>query len=140
MGLDAGYGIGSVKPGVCTSSTRPASPYNGQVIYETDTSLAKVWNGTTWFQLNYNYLDRSASGAVSGGVITSTTSYTVTFPSGRFTVAPQVTASAYAGQRGEIVFSNDPIASTTGFTFTVRLEAGEAATITRVSWIAVQNA
>jgi hypothetical protein len=51
MGLDAGYGIGSVKPGVCTSTTRPArpaSPYTGQIIYETDTTLAKVWNGSAW--------------------------------------------------------------------------------------------
>ena len=37
-----------VKPGVCTSTTRPASPYVGQCIYETDTLLAKVWNGSTW--------------------------------------------------------------------------------------------
>jgi hypothetical protein len=48
MGLDAGYGIGSVKPGVCTSTTRPGSPYTGQIIYETDTTLAKVWNGSAW--------------------------------------------------------------------------------------------
>jgi hypothetical protein len=48
MGIDAGYGIGSVKPGVCTSTTRPGSPYTGQIIYETDTTLAKVWNGSAW--------------------------------------------------------------------------------------------
>jgi hypothetical protein len=48
MGLDAGYGIGSVKPGVCTSTTRPGSPFTGQIIYETDTTLAKVWNGSAW--------------------------------------------------------------------------------------------
>jgi len=48
MGLDAGYGIGSVKPGVCTSTTRPGSPYTGQIIYETDTTLAKVWTGSAW--------------------------------------------------------------------------------------------
>jgi hypothetical protein len=48
MGLDAGYGIGSLKPGVCTSSTRPGSPYVGQIIYETDTALAKVWDGSAW--------------------------------------------------------------------------------------------
>ena len=46
MGLDAGYGIGSLKPGVCTSSTRPASPYDGQVIYENDTNRTLVWNGS----------------------------------------------------------------------------------------------
>jgi hypothetical protein len=48
MGLDAGYGVGSLKPGVCTSSTRPASPFDGQVIYETDTDLVKAYNGTSW--------------------------------------------------------------------------------------------
>lgn len=36
------------RPGVCTSSTRPASPYEGQVIYETDTDRIFVWNGTNW--------------------------------------------------------------------------------------------
>ena len=48
MGLDAGYGVGSLKPGVCTSSTRPASPYIGQTIFETDTNLQKVWLGSVW--------------------------------------------------------------------------------------------
>ncbi len=40
-----------VRPGVCTSSTRPASPYDGQVIYETDTDKTLVWNGSGWVQL-----------------------------------------------------------------------------------------
>jgi len=48
MGFDAGYGIGSVKPGVCTSSTRPASPFDGQVIYETDTNVVSVYDGAAW--------------------------------------------------------------------------------------------
>lgn len=50
MGLDNGYGlgIGSLKPGVCTSSTRPASPYDGQVIYMTDVDQTAVWDGTQW--------------------------------------------------------------------------------------------
>ena len=37
-----------VKPGVCTSSTRPASPYDGQVIYETDTNKTLAFNGSVW--------------------------------------------------------------------------------------------
>jgi len=41
-----------VKPGVCTSSTRPASPYDGQVIYETDTDKTLVWNGSAWVFLS----------------------------------------------------------------------------------------
>ena len=37
-----------IKPGVCTSSTRPAVPFEGQMIYETDTDKVLVWNGTAW--------------------------------------------------------------------------------------------
>lgn len=37
------------KPGVCTSATRPASPYEGQMIYETDTDRVLVWTGTAWY-------------------------------------------------------------------------------------------
>ena len=33
---------------ICTSSTRPASPAEGTPIYETDTKLVRVWNGTRW--------------------------------------------------------------------------------------------
>ncbi len=34
--------------GVCTSSTRPASPYEGQVMYETDTDRVLVYNNAAW--------------------------------------------------------------------------------------------
>jgi len=36
------------RPGVCTSSTRPTAPYEGQFIYETDTDMLAIWNGTAW--------------------------------------------------------------------------------------------
>jgi hypothetical protein len=35
-----------------TSVTRPAAPYHGQHIYETDTDLAYVWDGAAWVQTN----------------------------------------------------------------------------------------
>ena len=54
MGFDAGYGIGSVKPGVCTSSTRPASPFIGQTIFETDTNVVRVWLGSRWSAGQYH--------------------------------------------------------------------------------------
>lgn len=41
-----------IRTGVCTSTTRPTTPYNGQMIYETDTNLAKIWNGTAWFSFS----------------------------------------------------------------------------------------
>ena len=33
---------------VCTSSTRPGSPWTGQLIYETDTLLSFVYTGSAW--------------------------------------------------------------------------------------------
>lgn len=39
------------RPGVCTSTTRPQSPYNGFVIYETDTKQTLVWQGSAWVML-----------------------------------------------------------------------------------------
>jgi len=49
MGLSQQIGASSLsKPGVCTSSTRPATPYEGQMIYETDTDKVLVYNGTAW--------------------------------------------------------------------------------------------
>lgn len=38
---------------ICTSSTRPSSPVDGQTIYETDTDIMRVWNGTTWDLVSY---------------------------------------------------------------------------------------
>lgn len=43
-----------LKPGVCTSSNRPANPYDGMMIYETDTNLVRIWNGTAWKTLSYS--------------------------------------------------------------------------------------
>lgn len=43
-----------LKPGVVTSSNRPANPYDGMMIYETDTNLVRIWNGTTWKTLSYS--------------------------------------------------------------------------------------
>jgi len=48
-----------IKPGVCTSSTRPASPFEGQVIYETDTDLVLSYNGSSWISV----------GATAGGLV-----------------------------------------------------------------------
>lgn len=52
----------ALRPGVCTSSTRPVTPYEGQVIYETDTDRTLVYNGTSWVLLH------SASSFSSAGV------------------------------------------------------------------------
>ena len=51
-----------LRPGVCTSSTRPTAPYEGQHIYETDTDIEYVWNGSAWV---VNYVS-AASPAFTG--------------------------------------------------------------------------
>ena len=47
MGISSSEQIG-LKPGVCTSTTRPTTPFVGQTIYETDTNLVRVWSGSAW--------------------------------------------------------------------------------------------
>jgi hypothetical protein len=37
-----------VKPGVCTTATRPASPFQGQMIYDTTVAQTLVWSGSAW--------------------------------------------------------------------------------------------
>ena len=37
-----------IRPGVCTSTNKPASPFDGQVIYMTDVDQTAVWDGTQW--------------------------------------------------------------------------------------------
>ena len=39
-----------MRPGVCLSTSRPTVPYEGQMIYETDTDLVYLWNGTAWIE------------------------------------------------------------------------------------------
>jgi len=48
MGLKSTVPNSLAQPGVCTSITRPLAPYEGQIIYETDTDNAMVWNGSAW--------------------------------------------------------------------------------------------
>ena len=54
MGISQQIGASSLsRPGVCTSTTRPATPYEGQMIYETDTDKVLVYNGSAWYA-NWN--------------------------------------------------------------------------------------
>jgi hypothetical protein len=41
----------TIQPTIVTSSTRPASPYEGQFIYETDTDGTFYWTGAVWSAL-----------------------------------------------------------------------------------------
>ena len=50
MGISQQIGASSIiKPGVVdNTAARPASPYEGQVIFQKDTDQLLVWNGTAW--------------------------------------------------------------------------------------------
>ena len=58
------------RPGVCTSTTRPTAPYEGQMIYETDTNLLLVYNGSAWVCIT------PQSATVATTQTTTSTSYT----------------------------------------------------------------
>jgi hypothetical protein len=79
---------------VCTSTTRPANPWQGLTIFETDTLAQYIWSGTLWLLLGKG---GGQAYAMAAGTSTFTATgsagpYTVaiTFPAGRFTVNPYV--------------------------------------------------
>lgn len=57
-----------IKPGVCTSSTRPSVPYEGQLIYETDTASVASWNGSAWVYTHSSGLVLVKSQTIGNGV------------------------------------------------------------------------
>ena len=82
MPLSSVLGASSViKPGVCTSTTRPSVPYTGQLIYETDTRRVAAWNGSAWI---YETAAEGPPGLVymTGASFTTVTS--VSLPTGTF--------------------------------------------------------
>jgi hypothetical protein len=83
MGITQQIGASSlIKPGVIdNTAARPASPYEGQVIFQKDTDQLLVWNGTAWVIPNspaqnpqglelVTTATCSSGGTASGGVIT----------------------------------------------------------------------
>jgi hypothetical protein len=78
-----------IQPGVCTSTTRPASPFEGQAIFETDTDRVLYWNGSAWYpawntawgQVAYNQRTSNITGV--GTTTTEVTSVTFTAVAGR---------------------------------------------------------
>lgn len=80
-----------MQPGVCTSSTRPASPFEGMYIYETDTDKTLFWNGSAWYP-NWN----TSWGIVAQVVNSTSTSTTI---NGTTTVLTAPSFTAVAGRQ-----------------------------------------
>lgn len=150
-----------LRTGVCTSTTRPQTPYEGQVIYETDTDLTYVYSGSAWISPSFvstvltgtPTAPTAAAGtnttqiATTAFVAAATTyvpfryqagstsgsgTFTVTFASGRFTAAPMVVSQSKSiGSNVAYDFTNVP--TTSGFT----IERNVGGTWTS-QWIAIQ--
>lgn len=91
---------------VCTSSTRPSSPVEGQTIYETDTDVYKTYTGSVWVDMG-----RRMSSTIQ--------SFTATF--NNFTLG-NGTSTAYFNQIGRLVHAFGEI--TLGSTSVVGATAG----------------
>ena len=62
MPLSSVLGANSlIKPGVTTSTARPSVPYEGQLIYETDTDRIAAYDGSKWVTQNGLQLVASSS-------------------------------------------------------------------------------
>lgn len=71
------------QPGVCTSSTRPASPYEGQVIYQTDDDRVLVWDNSAWVDPSTGKTERSGlvkmiPTSATNGTVSSTGDVSIT--------------------------------------------------------------
>jgi hypothetical protein len=89
-------GVAGLKTGVCTSTTRPSGPYEGQMIYETDTDMVAIWNGTAWRYISATTPTNGTvlqvvSSSTSTEVSTTSTSFVTTGLSA--TITPKSTSS-----------------------------------------------
>lgn len=75
--LDANYDLIDLAVGytVCTSITRPATPYSGQAIYETDTARTYVRSGAAWLLVSQPALTMCTSVTRPGSPLTGQTIY-----------------------------------------------------------------
>ena len=132
MGIDSGYGIGSLKPGVCTSTTRPSSPFDGQTIYETDTDKVATYDSSAWVYKTSTSLPYAFSAGVCSG---SQAGVSVTFPVSRFSVAPILTTVRQIARGG---FNSSNGVTSSGFTSYSYDYLGAGNSVGDIHWIAIQ--
>lgn len=147
MGISQGVGL--LRTGVCTSTTRPASPYSGQTIYETDTGAILVWKGSSWSGISK-----------MRNVATFTTSGTWTVPAGVTYAVAYIRAggggSGPAGATGgtggtsSVAFAGGTVSATGGLGYSANngaagsgkagtANSGQGATIANASYTAVSG-
>ena len=96
---------------ICTSSTKPASPFTGQAIFETDTNKMRLYNGSSW--IGVSTVRKIASFTASG---------TWTVPAGVTYAIAHIraggggagTGSSGAGGTSSVAFASGTISATGG--------------------------
>lgn len=137
------------RPGVCTSTTRPTTPYTGMIIYETDTGYLRVWDGAAWDYLSqkqdtteglpaetYMGLVKVIPTSVTGGTLSATGTITVT--SGNSLVVNGAFTSGYKNYR--LICSDLTTNGTAAVPFQLTKSGTAAATAYYLQRLYVQNA
>jgi hypothetical protein len=93
------------RPGVCTSTTRPTAPFEGQMIYETDTDMLAIYNGSAW---RYVAATTPTNGTVlqvvTGSTATSSTNNSSTYQDSNLTatITPKSSSSKILVQVSQV--------------------------------------
>jgi hypothetical protein len=83
-------------PIVCTSGTRPASPFEGQFIYETDTDRVYAYNGAAWIYIaGGNPLYGARASHSAGGTLAALTTSAISLGVEQYDYGNNLAASAY---------------------------------------------
>jgi hypothetical protein len=138
MGITQQIGASSlIKPGVIdNAAARPASPYEGQVIYQKDTDAVLVWNGTAWYpnwNLPWGIVDTTSGGTSSRGYIFITASQTVNAGSATVLTNSSMTFSGIAGRLYRATLSG--YASSTSASGLATLLCRDSADATVSQWV-----
>ena len=116
MGITQQIGASSlIKPGVIdNAAARPASPYEGQMVYEKDTDMIAIWNGTAWRYiaaatatngsvLQVQSITKTDTFTSTSGTMTDITGLSVSITpkstSSKILIQATITASAYQFER-----------------------------------------
>ncbi len=88
------------RPGVCTSTSRPTQPYEGMMIYETDTNRVLVWDNSAWVMIadtdqppGLQFI--TSATATSGTTLSVNNCFTSTYSSYLLQVTGTVSSGAY---------------------------------------------
>jgi hypothetical protein len=82
-----------IRPGVATSSTRPTVPFDGQVIFETDTENLKAYNGSAWVTQNALQLVKTQTIGTAVSSVTVSDAFSSTYDNYKITVSGGVSSA-----------------------------------------------